>query len=65
MWVDLGEIWRVISMESASLFSPDVVDLAIGHEVGTFNSVQWVKLALLLNHELVDGVDEDEAVMSC
>ena len=52
-------------MESASLFSPDVVDLAIGHEVGTFNSVQWVKLALLLNHELVDGVDEDEAVMSC
>ena len=52
-------------MESASLFSLDVVDLAIGHEVGTFNSVQWVKLALLLNHELVDGVDEDEAVMGC
>jgi len=39
--------------------------LIVRHEIGALDTLQWVKLALLLDHELVNCVDENETVEAC
>jgi len=63
--VDLGQVGRVISLEVTNLLDFNVLHLIVRHEIGALDTLQWVKLALLLDHELVNCVDENETVEAC
>ena len=57
--VDLGQVRRIISMESVDLVLLDLFKLILRHEVSSLNTLKRLELGLLLDHELVDRVDED------
>ena len=62
--VNLGQVRRIISMESADLVLLDLFQLILRHEVSSFNTLKRLELGLLLDHELVDRVDEDETIIA-
>ena len=51
-------------MESANLVLLDLFKLILRHEVSSFNTLKRLELGLLLDHELVDRVDEDETIIA-
>ena len=51
-------------MEIPDLLSLDLLDLIVRHEVSALDALKWVKFALLLDHELVNLVDENETIIA-
>ena len=62
--VDLGQVRRIISMESVDLVLLNLFQLIFRHEVSSLNTLKRLELGLLLDHELVDRVDEDETIIA-
>ena len=62
--VDLGQIWRVVSLEGLDLLVCDLLDLVLRHKSSALNALKWIKLTLLLYHELVNRMNENESIIA-
>lgn len=61
--VNLRQLGRVFVMESLGGVVSDLLNLLFRHEVDSLNILDGVELGLLLDHELVQGVDQNETVV--
>jgi hypothetical protein len=52
-------------VESLNALLVDLLDLSLGHEVNTSNTVNRVELSLLGNHVLIKHVHKENAVLAC
>lgn len=62
--VDVGEVGRVVLLEVANLFVLDLPYLIVRHEIDAVYAFERIKLALLLDHKLVNSMNEDKTVIA-
>jgi len=64
MWVDVGNVRRVVLLELDNFLVLNLLYLVVRHEISSFDALKRIKLGLLLDHEFVDCVDKDKTIVA-